>query len=388
MFYQLPPVGNPIRLSGDCQSDVLRNVYGDAYQAHYYATGTTALSAAISAAIRLKNVDKPEVILPAYGCPDLISAALYAGAKPVLVDVEFDRPWMDLEQLPSKINRNTVAIIAVNLFGISERMAQLRKLVDDTDVILIEDSAQSFPRAEESIWQGDLVVLSFGRGKPVSLLGGGAVLCNKKSTNGKNLLKKIPDVVSRVASRLEKIAFSTKVLLFRGMISPRLYWLPQSLPFLHLGETRFHPLNTLLGIDEKRLSLLPSNVRYYQNNSMEVQNKLYDLLSEFDNVRSSIKDLSRLCKTPVDRRLLRYPLLVNTELRDSLFKRLHQSGLGVSMMYPSILSEIRGLEMLGQQGEFPAAVSFSRQLLTLPTHNRVNIQDIEKIRQILMASSK
>ena len=126
MFYQLPPVGNPICLSRADQPEVLLQAFGYRYQPHYFASGTAALAAAITAAIRLKAIDKPEVILPAYGCPDLISAVVFAGAKPVLVDFETDRPWMDLEQLLTKIRAQTVAIIAVNLFGISERLEQLR----------------------------------------------------------------------------------------------------------------------------------------------------------------------------------------------------------------------------------------------------------------------
>ena len=56
-------------------------------------------------------------------------------------------------------------------------MAVLRPLADAAGAVLIEDSAQAFPRdGGGDFWQGDLVVLSFGRGKPVSLLGGGAVL--------------------------------------------------------------------------------------------------------------------------------------------------------------------------------------------------------------------
>ena len=155
MFYQLPPVGNPICLSRTDQSESLFQIFGNAYQTHYFASGTAALAAAITAAIRLKAVARPEIILPAYGCPDLISAVVFAGAKPVLVDIEADRPWMDLEQLPAKMSANTVAIIAVNLFGISERMEQLRPLADQAGALLIEDSAQAFPSSnEKNIWQG------------------------------------------------------------------------------------------------------------------------------------------------------------------------------------------------------------------------------------------
>ncbi len=177
MFYQLPPAGNPVCLSHrGAGESLLRDVFHP-YTPEYYSSGTAALAASIIAAIRLKGVDAPEVILPAYGCPDLVSAAVFAGAKTVLVDLVRDRPWMDLDQVSLHINTHTVAVVAVSLFGIPERMEELRLVLDQHGVVLIEDSAQAFPRKPGAgFWSGDLVVLSFGRGKPVSLLGGGAVL--------------------------------------------------------------------------------------------------------------------------------------------------------------------------------------------------------------------
>lgn len=385
MFYQLPPVGNPICLSRTDQPESLFQVFGNAYQAHYFASGTAALAAAITAAIRLKAVARPEVILPAYGCPDLISAAVFAGAKPVLVDIEANRPWMDLEQLPAKMSANTVAIIAVNLFGISERMEQLRPLAEQAGALLIEDSAQAFPGGnEKDIWQGDLVVLSFGRGKPVSLLGGGAVLYNEEYSRNSELVRLLPEGTRQAEGNIQKqIAFWLKAKLYNFMIKPRLYWLPLSLPFLHLGETHYHSLSSLKAIDRIKLSILPSNVKAYQDDSMNAQNKLYEMLSKFDSGNSGITDLSRLCKCSKERKLLRYPLLVEQEIRDQLYTKLQQYGLGVSRMYPAILPEITGLGGLLQQGEFPEAASFAKRLLTLPTHSQVSQTDIDKICQVI-----
>ena len=381
MFYQLPPVGNPIRLSQADQTEALLQTLGDTYQAHYFASGTASLAAAITTAIQLKAVDEPEVILPAYGCPDLISAAVFAGAKPVLVDIEADRPWMDLEQLPTKISKNTVAIIAVNLFGISERMEQLRPLAEQAGALLIEDSAQAFPGAgEQDIWQGDLVVLSFGRGKPLSLLGGGAVLFRNEIPD--NLL---PETVTPVDTGVWKqISFKLKVILYNWMINPRLYWLPQALPFLHLGETRYHALTSINAMDRAQLSILSANLKTYCNDKMSTQKNLMEILKKANLEDCGITDLARACKIPKNRRLLRYPLLMESELRDSLYTRLQDAGLGPSQMYPAALPEIPGLEsLLSDQGDFPEATSFAKRLLTLPTHQQVSQADIDKISRLI-----
>ena len=93
MFYQLPPVGN--RLCLNTINDASVQPFLTLAASRFYQSGTAALAAAISAAKLLKNKNYPEVILPAYACPDLVSAAVFAGVKPVLVDLEAERPWLD-----------------------------------------------------------------------------------------------------------------------------------------------------------------------------------------------------------------------------------------------------------------------------------------------------
>jgi dTDP-4-amino-4,6-dideoxygalactose transaminase len=383
MLYQLPPVGNPVCLSHADKPDVLSQVFGSTYEPHYFASGTAALAAAITAASRLKPVDAPEVIVPAYGCPDLISAAVFAGVKPVLVDLEADRPWIDLEQLSARISTQTVAIVVVNLFGISERMEQLRPLAEQAEIVLIEDSAQAFPSGkEQDIWTGDLVVLSFGRGKPVSLLGGGAVLCREGAY--KALYGLLPCEREQPVNAHQQLTFQLKAALYNRMISPRLYWLPQAMPFLHLGETRYRPLTSIKGMDRLRLSMLPANVKVYRGNSLKTQEKLVAMLGDLDLEVCGITDLPNACKIAEGRRLLRYPLLVEPGTRDQLYDELHRFGLGPSLMYPTVLPKISGLgSILQSQGVFPAASSFAERLLTLPTHQQVGQADIAKMRQVL-----
>ena len=384
MFYQLPPVGNPIRLFGSVSAAPLLRDFFSPYTPRFFCSGTAALAAAIGAAIRLKAVDVPEVILPAYGCPDLVSAAVFAGAKPILVDLVPERPWMDFDQLSSHINTSTVAIIAVNLFAIPERMVPLRKIADQASVLLIEDSAQAFPvTRDDSFWDGDLVVLSFGRGKPVSLLGGGAVLFRDPALDGL-----IPEGVEKSSNGSgQQLLFWLQAILYNLMISPRLYWIPQGLPLLHLGETRYQPLASVAGMDPVRLGLLRKNINKYHSDNDDVSERLTELATVPGDAGKDIIDLPVACRVPRHQRLLRYPLLVQSERRDSIYQRLRYAGLGASRMYPSSLPGIPGLEvLLDGQADFPAAEDFSRRLLTLPTHTRLRSRDIRKMRHILKLS--
>jgi dTDP-4-amino-4,6-dideoxygalactose transaminase len=375
MFYQLPPVGSPVCLHAKTYSATSSLL--SSYQTLFYASGTAALAAAICAAIKVKNCSNAEIILPAYGCPDLVSAVVYAGATPVLVDIEAERPWLDLSQLADAITEKTVAIVAVNLFGIAERWTQLRELAEQAELVLIEDSAQYFPGGnEQTDWHGDLVILSFGRGKPVSLLGGGAVI-----TKNISLFELLPKPEKLSITLFQRFLFGLKARLYNVMISPFVYWLPQALPFLHLGETRYHVLSGIDGMDQVREELLAANILHYRNDT-EATHRFVNISNILDAMDQVI-NLPQVCGMKSSRRLLRYPLLLEAESRDHIYQQLNQAGLGVSTMYPDSLPGIDGLNHLFEKKDFPQAQAFASRLITLPVHANVSDKNIEKINSVL-----
>ncbi len=382
MFYQFPPVGSRVCLENSVDMATTLPSFLSSRQARFYDSGTAALAAAIKAAVLTKEqsnkTSMAEVILPAYSCPDLISAAVCAGVKPVLVDLEVESPWMDLEQLTAAITSNTVAIIGVNLFGISERWLELRDIAEKKGLILIEDSAQYFPgKTSKQNWQGDLTVLSFGRGKPVSLLGGGAVICNSSDK-----LALLPESSFLPVSTTKQLKFSLKVKLYNAIISPYFYWLPQSLPFLHLGETRFHALHEIKNMDQQRFSLLATNIRCYQDDVKA--NHRNEMINAMLGLHKAVLNLPLKCNAPPDRRLLRYPVLLDVDRRDGVFQDLRKAGLGASLMYPASLPKITGLTHLLDGGQkFPNAEIFAQRLITLPTHSQISEKDINRMGEIL-----
>src|SRR5580700_2083909 len=175
IWRSLPPSGNQIVLSS--QSGCLPVFEG--YRSVWLSSGTAALALALMLCRRRHpEVIQPEVILPAYACPDLVAAAVYTGVRPTLADVDAADPGFNLTSLQMMLSPNTIGVVAVNFLGIQERLPELRNLLKAWPAAaLIEDDAQWYPEKTGGAGlQGDLVCLSFGRGKPVSLLGGGALL--------------------------------------------------------------------------------------------------------------------------------------------------------------------------------------------------------------------
>jgi dTDP-4-amino-4,6-dideoxygalactose transaminase len=329
----------------------------------FFGSGTQALAAALLAC---KN-ERPratEVILPAYGCPDLISAALFAKLTPRLVDLVDDSAWsVNMAQLRDKLGDATVAVVAVNLFGIGDEAAALSEVAGQAGVPLIQDSAQAFSRVTAQHWMAPYVVLSFGRGKPLNMLGGGALLTERPVPLG--------DVAIAAPSSFREALLKGAIAAaaFNVVTHPSVYWLASKLPGLGVGATIFKPLDALEQPSVKR--------RYKLARSLEAKLSAVPAEADWTDVaqRWSRLGIKMLAPSPQDRfGLLRFAALAASEAqRDQIVRRLSDEGLGVSTMYGAALNELGGIpDIVRSQGPFPNASSFARRLFTLPTHTFVD----------------
>jgi len=367
------PVGNSIALrSSDFDGEGFTPFGFKLYQ-----SGTAALSAAILTCIKLSNLPArvTEIIIPAYACPDLVSAILYAGAKPVLVDLQPNSPHLSISQIKKNITDNTVAVIAVNFLGIPEQVTQIRQVCNEHGLFLIIDSAQWFPKtADTRPWAGDFNIISFGRGKPVNILSGGAVL-----TTQADFFNALPDSTTDDISIIKGTLKLLKIILYNLAIQPYFYGFFARLPGLNIGDTRFKPLNRISTIDPQYRRLIKSNIRKYQHQnscSWEIHNKLKTISSQI------LVDLLPDNATEENTVLLRYPILIkNRSIRDKFFRQTKD--YGVSIFYPRPLNEISGLEGILDSQSFPRANEFSDHLVTLPTHEHVDEKLIDNILAVL-----
>ncbi|MCP4266778.1 MAG: DegT/DnrJ/EryC1/StrS aminotransferase family protein, partial [Candidatus Brocadiaceae bacterium] len=259
MFQVYRPAGNRISLK--------TSHFGEKrfapYRFAFYQSGTAALSAAIAASIEVNGgvAEDPEIILPAYACPDLVSAVLYAGAKPVLVDLEEDSSYLSLDELSQAISVKTVAIIAVNFLGISERVKELRAICEKQNLLLIVDSAQWFPvhRLQDE-WSGDFNIISFGRGKPVNLLHGGAVITSDHIYHDK-LQAKTP----APSGNIEHLKQILKIIIYNIVIQPVVYGVVTLIPGLNIGTTIFRPLKSISAMKHFHTQLIERNMSMFNN---------------------------------------------------------------------------------------------------------------------------
>ncbi|MEX2475922.1 DegT/DnrJ/EryC1/StrS family aminotransferase [Marinobacter sp.] len=352
------------------------------YTAEYCGSGTDALALAVGLAMLDRpDVTRPEVIIPAYGCPDLVTAILCQGARPVLVDLKPDTPFMDLHCLVSAITEQTVAVVGVGLLGIPERLESLAGICRKRNLRLIEDSAQCFPPRSVEQVLADFVVLSFGRGKPINLMGGGALLCREPLTSRqRRFLDQVPDRAIHTG-----FAWQVKRLVFNLLMTRPAYALLEKLPFLGLGKTRFHPHDHATRLTFP-LALLHGGLREFDERPL-IHSEYEQALSSLEKrgwVLLSTERFSAIGVQP-DRPRLRFGVLApDAGRRKEALKALNDAGIGANGLYEVTLPEIKGMSVLGRSGEYSVAADFASRLVTLPSHEDVTSVDVQRIASILV----
>jgi len=325
---------------------------------------------------------KREVIIPAYTCPALASAILRVGLKPVLVDINFQNFGFDNKRLEKTLGQNTLAVVLVHLFGFPANIDDVYKFCKEKETFLVEDCAQAFgnsvlgsPERKLGV-QADAGFFSFGRGKPLSILHGGiAAVCSG------DIFEVANDIYLNLG-RPKKTGFLRYIMdlgLYNVFSRPSLYWIPERLPFLHLGETIYEP-----DFEIHKMSSFPKRLIDVMIGSMKQEQDIREKNSSW--YTNAFKDIGYIRKLPVTSfPYLRYPLLVeNGELRNRLLVQLRSRGTGAALFYPCTLNRLPGLsEVLYDNTVYENSMAMANTLITLPVHSGVTPQVLDTIRSVV-----
>jgi len=371
----LPPVRrvvSPARGTAQAGHSALMSLSADRGYA-LFESGTHALMAILQHCRNQAGSGRDRVLLPAYGCPDLVTATLGAGLKPVLVDTAAGSWGFDPVSLQAQADDRAVAIVAVNLLGCGAGLAGVAHIARNCSASVIEDSAQHLPR-QSGQWSSDYQVLSFGKGKPLNLLGGGAAL---------GPLTLAPAQHASLRHRLSGSRMAATV--FNVLSHPRIYpWLLH-VPGLGVGATVYHPPEALRAA---RSSLLPQLGLALAGYRAAASYGSSGYAPYFDTwLQWGIRPLSGpgACGTAQPHEPLRLAMLAaNGPQRDALVAALSAAGLGATALYQHPLPQISGIPPCVQsQGPFPNAKALADTLFTLPTHRAVNADAVRAIDRCL-----
>ncbi len=162
-----------------------------------YHTGRSALAAAIQSVSAGQHCP---VILPGLTCIAVVRAIRAAGCTPVFIDItprtlEYDYAKLEqkLQELSKKSPKtiksidkssdvcyNRIIILVQNTLGISWNVSNIEKLAEKYHASIVEDLAHCagrlYPDGREVGTVGAATALSFGKGKAIDTIEGGAVV--------------------------------------------------------------------------------------------------------------------------------------------------------------------------------------------------------------------
>lgn len=122
-----------------------------------------------------------EVIVPSLTFAATVNPVLYAGATPVIVDVDIKTWNIDPIKIKEAITDKTKAIIPVHLYGNPCSMMEIVDIAEEYNLYIVEDATESLGaklKGKHTGIFGDMGCLSFNGNKLITTGGGGMVVSN------------------------------------------------------------------------------------------------------------------------------------------------------------------------------------------------------------------
>ncbi|HEU5209434.1 MAG TPA: DegT/DnrJ/EryC1/StrS family aminotransferase [Longimicrobiales bacterium] len=328
-----------------------------------YSSGTHALTVAIDATL---PVGSPRIVaLPGFACFDLATAAIGAGATVLLYDVDPATLGPDWDSFDSALAAGASAAVVAPLFGLPIDWERAEAIAQRHGVALIEDAAQ----AAGGAWKGrpigslgEMSVLSFGRGKGWTGSGGGALLLRGSRGARAGMKQQMMDASARDSLRAFVKACAQMLLSH-----PLVYGVPASMPFLHLGETRYKEPASVRGMSRFSAALALETAecsRVERGRRAQWAAKYAAQLADV----ASIQTFDAALDASSTGGWVRYPLLTTRAIRTHLLTELGRDGLAAS--YPIPLRSLPEMQphLAWTSVETPGSDMLADGLLTLPTH--------------------
>ncbi len=341
-------------------------------------SGTSALRLALEA-VRAPGGSPPSVVLPAYGCYDLATAAIGAGAVVSFYDLDPATLGPDWHSLATALSAGVDALVLVHQYGVPVDIDRARALAEACGTVVIEDAAQgagAWWRHRRLGARGDLGILSFGRGKGMTAGGGGALFAT--GPRGRELIERARP---RMAPGGRGVGSVVRLALQAVLSHPMLYGVPARLPWLALGDTPFHG------------PWAPRSIEAAQAGALEAAAALADdeaatrrRVAEFLKAELHQLPALSLVQSPAGEGTLpgwlRFPVVLNeAKWARAITSTLRH--LGVAPGYPMPLPDLPAFQTRSRAAQYPGAARLAAHLVTLPTHRWVTSRDISHLRQSL-----
>lgn len=380
------------------RSDSLSHLFESFYPKHeilFTSCGKESLSLIFQALVSQYGVRA--LVLGAYNCPDIVTAGLKAGLEIHLMDTDPKTLELIPSTASSMLKHKRIVVVMSNLFGLPDRIARLaldglKSSGVAEEVFVIDDACQ----AALSRVQSDRIggrseavcgVLSFGRGKALSAIGGGAIIVSKEENCIKDslhtFLRDRPKLhwANRELKELKEIFVAQLMWMFQ---QPYLYSIPSHFPGLGLGSSPVHfswPRDKLSFV---QAIYIAARLRGASKLRREVQKRSKWWADALQGSSIVFPLFERNFNLDGEIIPVRFPIVFHNERgRDRAYQLLSSHGLGASKSYGMALSDFPDLAGRVSHASIEGARTLARTLLTLPVHPGVSENDVLRASQII-----
>jgi dTDP-4-amino-4,6-dideoxygalactose transaminase len=309
------------------------------------ANGTAALFTGLIAG-GIKPGD--EIITTPFSFISTVNVILLCKAKPVFVDIDKNTFNLDVSKIEEKITPKTKAILVADLYGHAADYDQLQKLAHKHNFLLISDSCQSigskYKRRDINHYT-DITVFSFFGSKSMAAGEGGILL-----TNNQLIADNVNLLINHGQKRGEKYNY----------ICPGWNFRPTDIQSALISSQ----LKRLKGINFKRRE----NAKY--------------LIKQLSDIRGLELPLS---KTNVINVYSRFTVKVASDFplsRDELKDYLYKNGIETEISYPKPIFDYEFVKKY-KNGEYPVVENIVNQVLSLPIHQNLTLDELDYIIKII-----
>ena len=299
-------------------------------------SGTAALNLALS----MYNIKNKEVIIPSLSFVSTANAVIENGGIPKFVDIDEKTLCMDPEKVLKAISKKTKIILPVHFGGLTSNLMKISKLCKEHKISLVEDAAHaagSLHQNKKIGSHGELVCFSFHPVKNLAMPTGGLISIN---TNNHKKITKI------------------------------------------LKEKRWCGISNRKGdyYDVKNIGW-----NYYMNEfsaaiGIEQLKKLDKTnLERRKNAKEYFEQISLEEKMPFDKECSYHFYWIRVKNRAKFIKKLSENGIETGIHY----KPIHTFSFYKSKIHLPVTEKVGKEIVSLPTHPNLTIQNIEKIIKIV-----
>lgn len=324
----------------------------DVKQAVAVNSGTSALESALRA-MKLKPEDA--VLVPTNTFSATAAAVIFAGAKPVLTDINPKTLCMDTENVQKNITPKTRGVIVVHVGGlVCPEIQEIRELCQDKKLFLIEDAAHAHGSTINQKTAG-----SFGNAGCFSFYP------TKVMTTGEG---------GMITTNNDEIAEKTRILRDQGKESFN------SSIIIELGYNwRLPEISAAIGITQ--LKRLPEIIKN-RNRTAKYYNKELEKISRITPLNTPTNILNNYYK---------YVAFLEKGIdRETLKEKLRAKGVRCSgeVYWPPLHLQPIYKQLLGvHEGDFPLAEAICKRMVCLPLYAQMTMEDmryvIEKLQEVI-----